>query len=111
MQTSAPLAQAPGPSGGAFSWAGRPVTDISGVGGPQFRGDRNNVQHAAQFDRGVGDPQFQGARCALEVDFSTCDVSYGSEADVIGGKADVEIEGLLSARERTFSRQAQKVRS
>ncbi len=24
-------------------------------------------------------------------------------ADVIGGKADVEIEGLLSARERTFS--------
>ncbi len=34
-----------------------------------------------------------------------------AEADVIGGKADVEIEGLLSARERTFSRQAQKVRS
>ena len=33
-----------------------------------------------------------------------------AEADVIGGKADVEIEGLLSARERTFSRQAQKVR-
>ncbi len=32
-------------------------------------------------------------------------------ADVIGGKADVEIEGLLSARERIFSRQAQKVRS
>ncbi len=31
-----------------------------------------------------------------------------AEADVIGGKADVEIEGLLSARERTFSRQAQK---
>ncbi len=26
-----------------------------------------------------------------------------AEADVIGGKADVEIEGLLSARERTFS--------
>ena len=34
-----------------------------------------------------------------------------AEADVNGGKADVEIEGLLSARERTFSRQAQKVRS
>ncbi len=33
-----------------------------------------------------------------------------AEADVIGGKADVEIEGLLSARERTLSRQAQKVR-
>ncbi len=33
------------------------------------------------------------------------------EADVIGGKADVEIEGLRSARERTSSRQAQKVRS
>ncbi len=33
-----------------------------------------------------------------------------AEADVIGGKADVEIECLLSARERTFSRQAQKVR-
>ncbi len=33
-----------------------------------------------------------------------------AEAEVIGGKADVEIEGLLSARERTFSRQAQKVR-
>ncbi len=33
-----------------------------------------------------------------------------AEADIIGGKADVEIEGLLSARERTFSRQAQKVR-
>ena len=33
-----------------------------------------------------------------------------AEADVIGGKADVEIERLLSARERTFSRQAQKVR-
>ncbi len=33
-----------------------------------------------------------------------------AEADVIGGKADVEIEGLLSDRERTFSRQAQKVR-
>ncbi len=26
-----------------------------------------------------------------------------AEADVIGGKADVEIEGLLSARERTFT--------
>ncbi len=25
-----------------------------------------------------------------------------AEADVIGGKADVEMEGLLSARERTF---------
>ncbi len=36
--------------------------------------------------------------------------ALGGEADVIGGKADVEIEGLLSARERTFSRQAQKVR-
>ncbi len=35
----------------------------------------------------------------------------GGEADEVGGKADVEIEGLLSARERTFSRQAQKVRS
>ncbi len=34
-----------------------------------------------------------------------------AEADAIGGKADVEIEGLLSARERTFSRQALKVRS
>ena len=33
-----------------------------------------------------------------------------AEVDVIGGKADVEIERLLSARERTFSRQAQKVR-
>ncbi len=33
-----------------------------------------------------------------------------AEADVFGGKADVEIEGLLSARERTFSRQAQNVR-
>ncbi len=45
-----------------------------GVQGPRFRGDRNNVQHAAQFDRGVGDPQFQGARCAFKVDFNTCDV-------------------------------------
>ncbi len=33
-----------------------------------------------------------------------------AKADVIGGKADVEIEGLLSARERALSRQAQKVR-